>query len=255
MFDCAHRFRLPSVWLPQIPSRRVEVHVEVRALDTTLDRVNQVAQILSPREPDPELVAAQGCCRDVEPGVPSAGFEELKPHWARRFIQQHDRDHRAIVLFEAEAAKPNRSHPARDEPPGCPVDRIARKSIGAAAPPIPQPPGSWALPAATVYRHVKLAEVDAFGNGGPDACGNPSAMIPANEPPRLAYRVESYQNWCGHGQEVLTWPQSDGDQPDPGYAVWVSCRCGARLEQWVTRADAESDLLRSALLAFENTTV
>src|SRR5215470_19958530 len=70
-----------------------------------------------------------------------------------------------------------------------------------------------------------------------------------------AYRVESYQNWCGHGQEVLTWPQSDGDQPDPGYAVWVSCRCGARLEQWVTRADAESDLLRSALLAFENTTV
>ncbi len=25
-----------------------------------------------------------------------------------------------------------------------------------------------------------------------------------------AYQVESYQNWCGHGQEVLTWPQSDG---------------------------------------------
>ncbi len=25
-----------------------------------------------------------------------------------------------------------------------------------------------------------------------------------------AYQVESYQNWCGHAQEVLMWPQSDG---------------------------------------------
>jgi len=25
-----------------------------------------------------------------------------------------------------------------------------------------------------------------------------------------AYHVESYQNWCGHAQEVLTWSQSDG---------------------------------------------
>ncbi len=37
-----------------------------------------------------------------------------------------------------------------------------------------------------------------------------------------------------------------------GYEVWVSCRCGARLEQWVAPADAEADLLRSALLALEN---
>jgi len=37
-----------------------------------------------------------------------------------------------------------------------------------------------------------------------------------------------------------------------GYAVWVSCRCGARLDQWVSPADAEADLLRFALLAFEN---
>ncbi len=37
-----------------------------------------------------------------------------------------------------------------------------------------------------------------------------------------------------------------------GYEVQVSCRCEVRLEQWVTAADAEADLLRSALLAFEN---
>ena len=37
-----------------------------------------------------------------------------------------------------------------------------------------------------------------------------------------------------------------------GHAVWVSCSCGARVEQWVSPADAEPDLLRSTLLAFEN---
>jgi hypothetical protein len=37
-----------------------------------------------------------------------------------------------------------------------------------------------------------------------------------------------------------------------GYRLWVRCSCGARLERWVTPADAEADLLRSALLAFEN---
>lgn len=25
-----------------------------------------------------------------------------------------------------------------------------------------------------------------------------------------AYRVETYVSWCGHGQDVLTWPQADG---------------------------------------------
>ncbi len=37
-----------------------------------------------------------------------------------------------------------------------------------------------------------------------------------------------------------------------GYAVWVACSCGARLDQWVSPADTEADLLRSGLLAFEN---
>ncbi len=37
-----------------------------------------------------------------------------------------------------------------------------------------------------------------------------------------------------------------------GYAVWVACGCGARLDQWVSPEDAAEDLLRSALLAFEN---
>jgi hypothetical protein len=25
-----------------------------------------------------------------------------------------------------------------------------------------------------------------------------------------AYQVETYVNWCGHGQEVIPWPQADG---------------------------------------------
>jgi len=37
-----------------------------------------------------------------------------------------------------------------------------------------------------------------------------------------------------------------------GYAVWVECSCGARIDQWVSPADAEADRLRSTLLAFEN---
>ena len=37
-----------------------------------------------------------------------------------------------------------------------------------------------------------------------------------------------------------------------GYRVWARCSCGARFERWVTLADADDDLLRSALLAFEN---
>jgi hypothetical protein len=37
-----------------------------------------------------------------------------------------------------------------------------------------------------------------------------------------------------------------------GYRLGARCSCGARLERWVTPANAEADLLRSALLAFEN---
>ena len=39
--------------------------------------------------------------------------------------------------------------------------------------------------------------------------------------------------------------------PD-GYRLWARCLCGARLERWVSPADADEDLLWSALLAFEN---
>ncbi len=24
------------------------------------------------------------------------------------------------------------------------------------------------------------------------------------------YHVEAYMNWCGHGQEFISWPQEDG---------------------------------------------
>jgi hypothetical protein len=47
--------------------------------------------------------------------------------------------------------------------------------------------------------------------------------------------------------------RGDADPLTPaGYGLWVACSCGARFERWVTPADAEADLLRSALLAFEN---
>src|SRR5215470_18929928 len=65
-----------------------------------------------------------------------------------------------------------------------PAVRLTGLPIGPAVP-IPQPRGSWVLPVGTVYGHAKLAEVDAFGNGGPDACANASAMIPADDPPAL----------------------------------------------------------------------
>ncbi len=47
--------------------------------------------------------------------------------------------------------------------------------------------------------------------------------------------------------------RGDADPLTPeGYRLWATCSCGARLERWVTPADAEADLLRSALLAFDN---
>jgi hypothetical protein len=47
--------------------------------------------------------------------------------------------------------------------------------------------------------------------------------------------------------------RGDADPLTPdGYRLWARFSCGARLERWVTPADAEADLLRSALPAFEN---
>jgi hypothetical protein len=37
-----------------------------------------------------------------------------------------------------------------------------------------------------------------------------------------------------------------------GYRLLVVCGCGAELKRWVTLDDADEDLLRPALLAFEN---
>jgi hypothetical protein len=37
-----------------------------------------------------------------------------------------------------------------------------------------------------------------------------------------------------------------------GYRLIVVCGCGAEFKRWVTLDDADEDLLRSALLAFEN---
>jgi hypothetical protein len=41
-------------------------------------------------------------------------------------------------------------------------------------------------------------------------------------------------------------------QTDSGYRVRVKCGCGTDFKRWVTPEGAEEDLLRSALLAFEN---
>jgi len=41
-------------------------------------------------------------------------------------------------------------------------------------------------------------------------------------------------------------------ETEAGYLLWIMCPCGARFERWVTPDDAEADLLRSGLLAFEN---
>ena len=37
-----------------------------------------------------------------------------------------------------------------------------------------------------------------------------------------------------------------------GYSVLVKCGCGIEFTRWVTPADVNENLLRSALLAFEN---
>jgi hypothetical protein len=37
-----------------------------------------------------------------------------------------------------------------------------------------------------------------------------------------------------------------------GYLLAVICGCGAAFKRWVTLDDADEDLLRTALLAFEN---
>jgi len=43
---------------------------------------------------------------------------------------------------------------------------------------------------------------------------------------------------------------------EPAYSLWLQCRvkcgCGQGFTRWVTPDDADEDLLRSALLAFEN---
>ena len=51
-----------------------------------------------------------------------------------------------------------------------------------------------------------------------------------------------------HGR--AEWTASD---PTPqGYRLKVACPCGVTFERWVLAQDAEEDLLRSGLLAFEN---
>ena len=54
-----------------------------------------------------------------------------------------------------------------------------------------------------------------------------------------------------HRERVELRGDADPLTPD-GYRLWVSCSCGACFDRRVTPADAEADLLRSALLAFEN---
>ncbi len=55
---------------------------------------------------------------------------------------------------------------------------------------------------------------------------------------------------CHRGCGELT---GDAEAPTPGgYSLWLTCRCGATMERWITPEIAEDDLLRSRLLAFPN---
>ena len=46
-----------------------------------------------------------------------------------------------------------------------------------------------------------------------------------------------------------------GDAEAPaatGFRLWIVCPCGARFERWIAPEDAEANLLRSELRAFES---
>jgi len=55
-------------------------------------------------------------------------------------------------------------------------------------------------------------------------------------------------SWCA------SWKRSRHAGPPTvdGYRVSAVCGCGAEFKRWVTLDDADEDLLKSALLAFEN---
>jgi hypothetical protein len=43
------------------------------------------------------------------------------------------------------------------------------------------------------------------------------------------------------------------EPPEPyEYSLWLTCRCGATMERWITPEMAENDLLRSSLFASPN---
>ena len=47
--------------------------------------------------------------------------------------------------------------------------------------------------------------------------------------------------------------RADASLPTPsGYSVRVKCGCGVVFTRWVTPGDADEDMLRAAVLAFEN---
>lgn len=43
-----------------------------------------------------------------------------------------------------------------------------------------------------------------------------------------------------------------GPETESHYRLLVTCGCGVEFKRWVTPAEADEDVLRSALLAFEN---
>ena len=54
-----------------------------------------------------------------------------------------------------------------------------------------------------------------------------------------------------HGVGVSSSRTSAGPTP-AGYSLTIACSCGVVFERWVLAQDAEEDLLRSGLSAFEN---
>jgi hypothetical protein len=75
-------------------------------------------------------------------------------------------------------------------------------------------------------------------------------LLPRHSPsggpePKLCGYVLPHQK-CGDMQGGV------GPETESDYRLFVTCGCGVEFKRWMTPEEADEDLLRSALLAFEN---
>jgi hypothetical protein len=77
-------------------------------------------------------------------------------------------------------------------------------------------------------------------------------LLPRHSPsgrrePKLRGCVLAHQSTRSAATCTAVGPETVSD-----YRLLVTCGCGVELKRWVTPEEADEDLLRSALLAFEN---